>query len=410
MDAKKIDEKAGPEPDGERGCGGSRPRRPALLAVCALVLGAAPAALPAFAGAVSGEAVSAVLNGAVFSAAVLVVGGILVLLTGTAEVLLTRRATRPGLVAGIVFLAWAVTMVAIVCCLVISFPGPWLANLRQMLESGGEGRLFYPVLLSFYSLGAGWMVWLTAAEWGGRAGAVAMLPYAALPNLGSLPPAEIADKARRKAQAAADQARLRVVKEGRPCPLYPAGLLVAPVLVVGLGIALPAVLIVKGDGAAAAGIAIAFSSVVLVAALAAACCIAVLVSGTLGAFRARCCTPAGAAAGALLLTATPALLVGFCALLYSLPVCGLAGLYRAGAVEAGAFPSAAVALAFMMTCFWLVVELWNYAFRKPEAAGWKLLALPEAALSRLGESASGEIGEAVRAIAAEKAAKGVPWF
>ena len=65
---------------------------------------------------------------------------------------------------------------------------------------------------------------------------------------------------------------------------------------------------------------------------------------------------------------------------------------------------------FMMISFWLVVELWNYALRSPGAAGWRLLALPEAALSSLGERPSGEIAEAVRAIAAEKAAKGVPWF
>ena len=366
MDARKIDEKAGPEPAEERGRGGFRPRRPVFLAACALFLGVVPAALPAYAGVVSGDAVSAVLNGAVFLSAALAIGGILVLLSGTAEVLLTRRATRRGLIAGIVFLAWAVTATAIVACLVLSYPGAWLANLRLMLESGEEGRLFYPVLLSFFSLCAGWMAWSAAAEWGGRAGAIAMLPYAALPNLGVLSSAQIADEARREAKAVADEARLRVAKEGRPCPLYPAGLLV-PLLAVGLGIVLPASLLVGGDGAAAA-------------------------------------------AGSLLLAASPALLVGLCALLYSLPVCGFAGLYRAGAAGAGVFPGAAVALMFMMNSFWLVVELWNYALRSPGAAGWRLLALPEAALSSLGERPSGEIAEAVRAIAAEKAAKGVPWF
>ena len=410
MDARKIDEKAGPEPAEERGRGGYRPRRPVLLAACALFLGAVPAALPAYAGVVSGDAVSAVLNGAVFLSAALAIGGILVLLSGTAEVLLTRRATRRGLVAGIVFLAWAVTATAIVACLVLSYPGAWLANLRLMLESGEEGRLLYPALLSSFSLCAGWMAWSAAAEWGGRAGAIAMLPYAALPNLGVLSSAQIADEARREAKAVADEARLRVAKEGRPCPLYPAGLLV-PFLAVGLGVVLPAPLLVGGDGAAAAaGIAIALSSAVLVAAVLAATCIAALVAGTLGVFRARRCTRAGAAAGSLLLAASPALLVGLCALLYSLPVCGFAGLYRAGAAGAGAFPGAAVALMFMMISFWLVVELWNYALRSPGAAGWRLLALPEAALSSLGERPSGEIAEAVRAIAAEKAAKGVPWF
>ena len=74
MDARKIDEKAGPEPAEERGRGGYRPRRPVLLAACALFLGAVPAALPAYAGVVSGDAVSAVLNGAVFSAAALAIG------------------------------------------------------------------------------------------------------------------------------------------------------------------------------------------------------------------------------------------------------------------------------------------------------------------------------------------------
>lgn len=411
MDARTIGEKAGPEPVEKRGRGGSRPRRPALLATCALFLGAVPAALPAVAGVVSGDAVSAVLNGVAFSAAALAIGGILVPLSGTAEVLLTRRATRRGLVAGILFLAWAITATAIVVCLVLSYPGAWLANLRLMLESGEEGRLLYPVLLLFFSLCASWMAWSAAAEWGGRAGVIAMLPYAALPSLDVLSSAQIADETRREAQAVADEARLRVVKEGRPCPLCPAGLLVAPFLAVGLGVALPASLFVKGDGAAAAaGIAIALSSAVLVAAALVATCIAALVAGTLGAFRARRCTRAGAAAGSLLLAASPALLVGLCALLYSLPVCGFAGLYRAGAAEAGAFPGAAVALMFMVNSFWLVAELWNYALRKPEAAGWRLLALPEAALSSLGQRPSGEIAEAVRAIAAEKASKGVPWF
>ena len=260
MDARTIGEKAGPEPVEKRGRGGSRPRRPALLATCALFLGVVPAALPAVAGIVSGDAVSAVLNGVAFSAAALAIGGILVPLSGTAEVLLTRRATRRGLVAGILFLAWAITATAIVVCLVLSYPGAWLANLRLMLESGEEGRLLYPVLLLFFSLCASWMAWSAAAEWGGRAGVIAMLPYAALPSLGVLSSAQIADETRREAQAVADEARLRVVKEGRPCPLCPAGLLVAPFLAVGLGVALPASLFVKGDGAAAAaGIAIALS-------------------------------------------------------------------------------------------------------------------------------------------------------
>lgn len=56
------------------------------------------------------------------------------------------------------------------------------------------------------------------------------------------------------------------------------------------------------------------------------------------------------------------------------------------------------------------MELWNYALRRPEAAGWRLLALPEAVLSRLGAPSAGDLAEAVRAAAAEKAAKDVPWF
>lgn len=83
-------------------------------------------------------------------------------------------------------------------------------------------------------------------------------------------------------------------------------------------------------------------------------------------------------------------------------------LYRASLAASTHSPSAA--LVYMLASFWLVMELWNYALRRPEAVGWRLLALPEAVLSRLGVCSSGDIAGAVRAIAAEKASKDAPWF
>lgn len=394
---------------GTGGDGRSWPTRPALLAACAIAAGVVLAAWLVRAVGVSGEAVSTALYGAGFLAAVLAVGIVLLLLVGTVEAMFKCRASRTGILAGAVFAAAAAAAIVGIWRLVLSWPGPWLANLRQMIGSGGDGRLFYPVLLAFFSQGAGWLAWVAAVQDGHRRlGAVAALSYVAFPNLGKRSFAEIAAEARAEARADDERARRRVAEAGRLCPIFPPAL---AVVFAGFGVALPAVFLVKGNGSAAATAGeIVLSAVVLAAALLLASCIAALVAGTLGAFRARRCTRAGAAAGALLLAASPALLAGFCALLYSLPVCGFAGLYRAGAADVGTLPAAATALVFMLASFWLVMELWNYALRRPEAAGWRLLALPEAVLSRLGAPSAGEVAEAVRAIAAEKAAKDVPWF
>lgn len=417
MDAAEFDRKRsgrGPGADEEAtgGTGGDGrpwPTRPALVAACVIAAGVVLAAWLVRAAGVSAEAVSTVLYGAGFLAAVLAVGVVLLLLVGTVEVMFKRRASRAGMVAGMSFLAAALAAIVGIWWLVLSWPGPWLANLRQMVGSGGDGRLFYPVLLALFSQGAGWLAWVAAVQDGHRRlDAVAVLPYVALPNLGERSFAEIAAEVREEARADDERARRRVAEAGRPFPVFPPAL---AVVFAGFGVALPAVFLVKGNGSAAATAGeIVLSSVVLAAALLLANCIAALVAGTLGAFRARRCMRAGAAAGALLLAASPAFLAGFCALLYGLPVCGFAGLYRAGAADVGTLPAAAIALVYMLASFWLVMELWNYALRRPEAAGWRLLALPEAVLSRLGVCSSGDIAGAVRAIAAEKAAKDAPWF
>lgn len=389
--------------------GRSWPRRPVFLAGCAVALGAGVAAWLVWAADLSGEVVSAVLNGAGFLAAVLAVGVILLLLVGTIEVMFKRRASRAGMVAGIAFLAASLAAIVGIWWLVLSWPGPWLAGLKQMLGGDGEGRLMYPVLLAFVSQGAGWWAWLAVVQDGHRRmGAAAVLPYVAFSNLGELSFAEIVAGAAEEARADDERARRRVAEAGRPCPVFPPAF---AAIFGGFGVVLPVVLLIKGNGSAAATAGeIVLSSAVLVAELLLASCIAALVAGTLNAVRARRCTPAGAAAGSLLLAASPALLVGFCALLYRLPVCGFAGLYRAGAADVEVFPVAGVAFLFMMVSFWLVMELWNYALRRPEAVGWRLLALPEAVLSRLGVRSSGDIAGAVRAIAAEKASKDAPWF
>ena len=201
--------------------------------------------------------------------------------------------------------------------------------------------------------------------------------------------------------------------DGRPWPTRPA--LVAA-CAIAAGVVLAAWLVRAAGGSAEAGSTGVYGAGCLAAVLAVGVVLLLLV-GTVEVMFKRRASRAGMvagmsflAAGALLLAASPAFLAGFCALLYGLPVCGFAGLYRAGAADVGTLPAAAIALVYMLASFWLVMALWNYALSRPEAAGWRLLALPEAVLSRLGVCSSGDIAGAVRAIAAEKAAKDAPWF
>ena len=225
LDGTTIEEGTAADSAGTCKDGRSWPTRPALLAACAIAAGGALAAWLVRAAGVSGEAVSTVLYGAGFLAAVLAVGVVLLLLVGTVEVMFKRRASRAGMVAGIAFLAAALAAIVGIWWLVLSWPGPWLANLRQMIGSGGDGRLFYPVLLAFFSQGAGWLAWVAAVQDGHRRlGAVAVLPYVALPNLGERSFAEIAAEAREEARADDERARRRIAEAGRPFPVFPPAL------------------------------------------------------------------------------------------------------------------------------------------------------------------------------------------